>query len=332
MSHSFKTILIADAGSTKTDWKLIVMQSESIAADPGVTTCRAVSPGINAAHSSDSVITASIREAYDQLAATLSSSAVITPGAAREILSGISFIHFYGAGCRGELACDRIAKELKRTFGEAHIEVSSDLLCAARALLGNEPGIIAILGTGSNSALYDGESFVENTPSLGFILGDEGSGSYIGKKLLSDVLKGICPNIVCRTIMDRAQLKLDEVIAKVYRSDNPAAYLASYTRQLSELLNWSDSENHEERDGAEYAENLLVSAFEDFFRRNLTQYLHQDIKPEVSIVGSIAKVFHTQLEKGASRCGFRIKRILPSPIEGVSEYHLNEYSNEDPRY
>lgn len=332
MSEIFTPILIADAGSTKVAWKLMLLSQ-----NPGESPCCPITldvstPGINAVHSSDSLISESIREAAAKLSEAITSETELSPDNAKRLIANVNQIYFYGAGCRGEKACGRISSELERHFGAKKIEVASDLLCAARALLGKEEGIIAILGTGSNSALYDGNDFIENTPALGYILGDEGSGAYIGKRLLSDIFKGVCPDIVSRTIIDERSLSLDDVITTVYRSDAPAAFLASFTRDLSEILKWKDSEVEEKRIGADYAEALLSDAFETFVRRNLLQYLRTGVKPEINAVGSIAKVFRKQLEAGAARCGFSLGKILASPIEDLCQYHLNEFQNENRKH
>jgi N-acetylglucosamine kinase-like BadF-type ATPase len=219
----------------------------------------------------------------------------------------ITHIHFYGAGCTPEKAI--LLKGILLTFfPQAEISVESDLLGAARSLCGKEKGIACILGTGSNSCEYDGEKIVSNVSPLGYILGDEGSGAVLGKRLVGDCLKRQLPEAICQAFLKETRLSPAEIIDKVYRQPQANRFLASLTPFLS--AHRETPEIHA----------LLLSCFTDFFRRNVMQYEYQ--RKEVHFTGSIAWFFKEEVTEAAHALNIRTGKFIKSPIQGLTIYHL----------
>ena len=203
-----------------------------------------------------------------------------------------------------------MANLLREVFPQAEtIEAHSDLLGSARALCGHNYGIASILGTGANSCLYDGTSIVMNTPAMGYILGDEGSGASLGKRLLHDLYKGVLSEKVKASFEAETGLVMPEIINKVYRQPLPNRFLAS----LSTFI-------HTHLDVPEMRQ-LVIDTFVDFFRFNIAPYQRPDLP--VSFVGSIAYFFESELREAAESQGFTLGTILRSPIEGLIRFHNN---------
>lgn len=282
-----KKIIVADAGSTKTDWMLI-------SPEEGVDKMlRHTTEGINAAITPDEEIASSIADV-----------------AAREGWNGdeIEEVHFYGAGCVGDQISSRVRFRLSSAWSKAEVDVQSDLLGAARALHQNNPGIACILGTGSNSCLYDGKAIVANVPSLGFILGDEGSGTALGKRLISDVFKGELPQQVSDKFLEYLGMTLPEIIDKVYRRPNPNRFLASVVPFIKDNL-WNP-----------YIFALVLKEMTAFIKRNVAKYDNARRLP-IGFVGSIAWYFKEQLQDATDACGYKIGDIIRSPAEALARYH-----------
>ena len=274
--------LIADSGSTKTDW---TGGNEKINYPIIQTT------GINPFHqSAEDIQHILIHELLPQL-----------PG---EVTW--DEIYFYGAGCTPEKS--KLLKGiLQSIFLTAHIEVESDLLGAARALCGNQPGIACILGTGSNSCLYDGKHIVSNVSPLGYILGDEGSGAVLGKRLAGDCLKRQLPEKICKSFLETFGLTPATIIDKVYRQPQANRFLASLTPFLS--AHREIPEIHQ----------LLVSCFTDFFRRNVMQYPYK--QHAIHFTGSIAWYFQEEVKEAAKNWDIQPGLFIKSPIERLKEFH-----------
>lgn len=275
-------ILIADSGSTKTDW--CIGSSFTIQ-----------TKGINPFHQSEEVIQQILTNE-------------LLPQMPEEVL--IDAIYFYGAGCTPEKS-PIIQRALSHCFPQCTIEVNSDLLGAARALCGKSPGIACILGTGSNSCFYDGKQITSNVSPLGYILGDEGSGAVLGKRLVGDCLKKQLPEDICRSFLNTFKLTPAQIIEKVYRQPQANRFLASLTPFLSA-----------HREVAEIHQ-LLVSCFTDFFQRNVWQYDYQQYA--VHFVGSIAWHFQEEVKEAAQASGIETGHFIKNPIDKLVEFHLSNH-------
>lgn len=217
-------------------------------------------------------------------------------------------VYFYGAGC-GTIEKKKIMESSLVAQFRSPVTVESDLLGAARGLLVNNPGLACILGTGSNSCLYDGREIVMSVPSLGYVLGDEGSSAYMGKLLVADVIRGIAPEDIGRMFVEKYNVSQNIMMDEVYSNSLPSRSLARYAPFLREHLD------------DEYVHNLVYDAFMSFFRRNIFRYDYASTP--LSFVGSTAVMFSDVLEKAASDFGASISKIIRSSMPGLIEYHSN---------
>lgn len=279
-------ILIADCGSTKIDWCLL--QKTKVAKQ--IFTC-----GINA-----------VMTTADEIRERIKSELIPELG---NLASEVTAVFFYGAGCISPQVCGNVARALKANLLSAEIiEVYSDLVAAARALCGHDPGIACILGTGSNSCLYDGKDITDNISPLGFILGDEGSGAVLGKLFIGDVLKKQMPHEICTRFLDEYNLDLLTIIRKVYREPQPNRFLASVTPFLSKNIDVPE------------IRALVLTSFRSFFRRNICNYADFDSFP-VNFIGSVAYYFRDVLSEAADAEGCTLGRVVKSPMSGLINYH-----------
>ncbi|MBJ2166443.1 MAG: ATPase [Muribaculaceae bacterium] len=278
-------ILIADCGSTKTDWCVV---REGIV-EKQVFTC-----GMNAVMLTE-------EEMRSRMAAELVPELECYADA-------IEAVYFYGAGCISPEVCANVERAIRASINAQDVEVHTDLLAAARALCGRRPGIACILGTGSNSCFYDGEKICDNVSPLGYILGDEGSGAVLGKLLVGDVLKGQLPAELCEKFLRKYDLTMLDIIRKVYREPQGNRFLASVTPFLIENIN--EKEVHD----------LVLGSFKAFFRRNISHYAGR-CAPEVNFIGSIAYYYRDVLAEAARECGYSVGTVLKSPMEGLIKFH-----------
>lgn len=278
-------ILIADCGSTKIDWCLV---SEGEVKKEIFTT------GMNA-------LMLTVEEMKARIADELVPQLPCRP-------DEISEVHYYGAGCVGGDVNENVAEAIRANIPAPVIEVASDLLAAARALCGKEPGIACIIGTGSNSCYYDGKEIVDNVSPLGYILGDEGSGAVLGKLLVGDVLKNQLPRELCEKFLAEYELDRLTIIKRVYREPQANRFLASLTPFL--IHNIEEPAIH----------RLVLNSFKSFFVRNITNYARYKELP-VNFVGSIAYYYGEVLGEAAASVGCHIGRIIKSPMEGLLSYH-----------
>lgn len=277
-------ILVADSGSTKTTWMV---------ADDFGTIRQFQSLGINPFFRTTDDILAELRPLF-----------------AGEHLP-LDEIHFYGAGVVNEEKADVIRKALERVFGNVRSEVASDMLGAARALCGNQSGIVCILGTGSNACYYNGSTIVRGIPPMGFILGDEGSGAVIGRQLVGDYFKEVMPPNLREKFVARFHITKDDVLERVYRTEKPNRYLAGFTIFLSE--------NKDES----YCRDLLRNQFRAFLQRNVMK-LTESAELPVSFNGSIAWHFSDILQEIVQEEGLILGKILKEPIEALMEFHRSK--------
>ena len=276
-------ILIADSGSTKTDWCLV---------DNGVLVKQIFTKGTNPFFQTEDEISAEVSE---NLLPYLDTAKV-------------DAVWFYGAGCafpeKNEIVRAAIARHL-----DVPIEVGSDLLGAARGLCGRQPGIACILGTGSNSCFYDGKEIVSNVSPLGFILGDEGSGAVLGKMLVGDVLKNQLPAALKEEFLARYELTPAIILERVYKKPFPNRFLASLSPFLVEHLDVPE------------IHTLVLNGFKAFFDRNVKQYDYKQYP--VHLIGSLAFYYRPVLQEAAEQTGVRLGTIKQSPMEGLISYHSN---------
>lgn len=218
-------------------------------------------------------------------------------------------VYFYGAGCATKEKIKIMESSLVAQF-RTPVQVESDLLGAARGLLVHEPGLACILGTGSNSCLYDGCEIVRTVPPLGYILGDEGSSAYLGKVFVADVLKGFAPSDLVHRFYERFMLNSNMLMDAVYTTSLPSRELAKFAPFLAENL-----------DNA-YVYQMVYAAIMRFFARNLVAYDYRNTP--VSIVGSTAVQFKDVLLRAAVDFGVKIAKIIPYSMPGLIEYHARD--------
>ncbi len=278
-------ILIADSGSTKTDWCL--MRDSD-------TTLVIQTQGINPYHQAQEAIGLVLAEE-------------LLPQLKGYVKEQPLKVIFYGAGCANDNACQRVEDAIHKVLGYTDITIHSDLLGAARALCGHEEGIACVLGTGSNSCLYDGEKIVANVPALGYILGDEGSSAVLGRRLVGDCLKNQLPEAIRDEFLVEYGLTQEIILEKVYREPLANRFLASLTPFLSKYREVPE------------VRRLLVESFVDFFVRNVKQYRRPWLP--IHFVGSVANAFSSELKEAAESLGMELGTILKSPIEGLARYH-----------
>ena len=265
-------ILIADSGSTKTKWGYT---------EDGVTLVRTIeTEGINPVLQSAEVIERILGEVD---------------------FSNVDKVRFYGAGCAECANLQTLKQLLVSHAGTDDVVVQSDIVGAAIALFGNKPGIACILGTGSNSINWDGSMIERNIHAGGFILGDEGSGSVLGKWLISDFIKGLTPEWMTKILRDEYHLDYFTVIEHVHRQPMPNRWLAQFAKLLGAHRN------------DEYVHNLLVGEFRRFFERNVMRYEGYGSLP-VGFIGSIAYVFEDELREAALQYGINVAKIMKTPF------------------
>ena len=178
---------------------------------------------------------------------------------------------------------------------------------AARGLLVRRSGLACILGTGSNSCLYNGQEIVKNVPPLGYILGDEGSGAYLGKVFIADILKDIAPNQLKREFFERYSININMIMDEIYTNSLPSRSLAKYSAFLSDHI-----------DDA-YVYQLVYSAFMLFFNRNIAAYDYRN--QPVCFVGATAVRFRSVLDHAAADFGVKISKVVPNSMPGLVEFH-----------
>ena len=277
-------ILIADCGSTKIDW--CILKGDKLVKQFFTT-------GVNA-----------LLMPEDKIRATFETE--LKPQVEG---SEIFEVYYYGAGCLSEEICSNVSRSIASVIPSATtISVNSDLLAAARALCGRNPGIACILGTGSNSCYYDGEKICDNVSPLGYILGDEGSGAVLGKLLVGDVLKKQLPAELCEKFLKQFNLDRMKIIENVYKKPAPNRFLASLSPFL--IQNIEEPAIH----------RLVLNAFNSFFVRNIENYANFKEVP-VSFVGSVGFYYREVLDEAAKALDITIGTVIKSPMEGLLKYH-----------
>ena len=273
-------ILIADSGSTKTEWRGIGNDNSQ--------TC--FTKGINPFH-----------QTYEEIIKSLEDDFTLDR-------SSIDEIHFYGAGCANEDKINLVHNALKAFFNTDNITVDSDLTGAARSLCGNKKGIACIIGTGSNSCLYDGKNVTDNVSPLGYIIGDEGSGAVMGKKLLGDILKKQLPEHVIELFYQEYNTDRAEILDNIYKKPLANRYMAKFTRFLSKHIEIFE------------IDQFVTNAIDEFIKRNLLNY-NNVLHLEINFTGSIAYHFQDQLKKALNNNNLTLGTITQAPMDGLEAYH-----------
>lgn len=215
-------------------------------------------------------------------------------------------VYFYGAGCANKEKNRNIESSVIAQF-KTHATVESDILGAARGMLIHDNGLVGILSTGANSCLYDGTNINKSIRSCGYIMGDEGSEAYLGKKLVGDVLKGIAPEEITERFFSKFHTDPDSVMDAVYMSGLPNRTLADYSLFLAENIDHM------------YCRSMVYNGFMTFFRRNISFYDYANTK--LSAVGTCCNMYRSIFEDAAANFGVKINKIAVSPIMGLVEYH-----------
>ena len=276
-------IIIADGGSTKTNWCLI---------DDAGTRIYFNTEGYNPYFIDTPGITASLRKSLPD---TLD-------------IPALSEVYYYGAGCSTPEKKETVAAAMRAVFTAANVYVGHDLLAAARALLGLQPGFAAILGTGTNTALYDGQDVTLNIDSLGYFLGDEGSGSFIGKRLLRDYMRGYLPDGLQDIFHDTYQLDNEQIFDRLYNQPLPNRFLASFAKFAYDNNNVS------------YCRDIVLEGFNTFFD-NLVVHYPNYRDHSFNCIGSVGYNFRDALTQAAKAHHMQVGKIIRSPIDDLVTYH-----------
>lgn len=274
--------LIIDSGSTKCDW-VILTENAEIATE---------TIGLNP-----------LFHPSEKIAAVIQENSTLV-----EWREAITEIHFYGAGCATDSLKSVVENGLKRVFSNARIQVESDLMATIYATFRGEPTISCILGTGSNACYFDGKSIQQHIPALGFILGDEGSGAYLGKQLLTRFLYKQLPQSLEKAFVAETNLDKAQIIQHVYREPNANVYLASFVKFLV-------------KHRSEIAiQEMVYNGFKAFNQLHVCGYPKYASTP-THYVGSIAYLFQDELKKSCAELGICLGSILQKPMDGLIDYH-----------
>jgi glucosamine kinase len=278
-------ILIADSGSTKTNWRLV---------DEAGTGASFYTEGYNPYFVNAGYISNSL-------------NANLPSYITREF---ITEIHFYGAGCASGKD-DIIQTALQSVFPAAQVFIAMDLLAAARALLGTNAGFAAILGTGTNTCLYDGHTIIRNIDSLGFVMGDEGSGAVIGKKLLADYMRGSMPEHIRSLFWNTYHLDATALMHTIYSLPLANRYCAGFCNFVGDHI--EDA----------YLQELVANCFREFFQNLVSRYPSY-AEYSFNSVGSVAFHFSNILSEVSREFGMRTGKIICSPMDGLVDYHVHQ--------
>jgi len=278
-------IIIADGGSTKTNWCLVTGEGKKVYFN---------TEGYNPYFSGTDYIVKSLKET---LPIDLE-------------LDEITEVNYYGAGCSTDEMRKIVEDAMQAVFTKSKVFIGHDLLAAARALLGHNEGFAAILGTGTNTCIYNGREVTHNIDSGAYILGDEGSGCYIGKKLLADYLRGYMPEAVRKNFWETFKLTPDDINEIVYTQPRANRFCASFSKFV-----------YDSPVNIEYSRNIVRTSFEDFFRNLVTHYPDYQ-KYTFNCIGSVGYNFRNVLEELVVENGMVVGNIIRSPIDNLVKFHL----------
>lgn len=275
-------ILICDCGSTKAEWTLL---------DGNDVAKRFITNGFNPNFTDNLTMNIIIGEAINSIDN-----------------QNVSSVYFYGSGCGSDGNQLKIKLIFSKLCPQAKAEVHPDTLAACHALFGKNPGVACILGTGSNACVYDGENITQSVASLGFMLGDEGSGCHIGKRIVHDYFLGIMPEDLRAKFDEKYHLNRDAFLKRVYQGEQPSRYLAEFTMFAMEYI-----EN-------QYIKNIVGECFEEFM--NVEMRLDASLH-DIAFVGSVAFTFKGILLQVLENHNIKCSKIIKSPMDGLIEYYQN---------
>jgi glucosamine kinase len=275
--------LIADSGSTKCEWCLVADSKKK----------KIITQGISPYFLSEEQVLNILQKELT--------------GKIKNI--EVDEVYYYGTGLGSQENAKFIKRILKKIFPAALIETRIDLLAAARAVCGHDKGIACILGTGSNSCYYDGKKIVKNSPGLGYVLGDEGSGAYLGKRVIQYYLYNTFDEDLMLRFKKQFNTNITEILENVYTKPQPNRYLASFTIFLAENR------------GHYMVENIIEDGLNDFFFTHLYKYRESWLYP-ISFVGSVAYGFKDVLKMLCGTYELELGKILKQPMDGLVEYHI----------
>jgi glucosamine kinase len=277
-------ILVADSGSSKTDWLLAVPEQEPLQFKTG---------GLNPYFLSEKEM---VKILQDQGADLIAHTAEITE------------IYFFGAGCSSPDRHEIVSNALSQLFPKAYISIDSDLLASAYATCGHEKGLCCVLGTGSNISFFDGEEVHSGKHGLGYVLGDEGSGTWFGKALITDFLYGNMPADIHALFNEKYALTKETVINNVYQQPRANSYLASFAKFLNSIRQ------------TDYVQNLLKKGFQEFIDTDIKSYHQQYHRYKCHFVGSIAFVFADELKAVCEENEVQVGKIIRQPIYDLMQF------------
>ncbi|KFF27649.1 ATPase [Chryseobacterium vrystaatense] len=278
-------VAIVDSGSTKSDWvilddfKKVFLKTETIGFNPNFINRELIVPEIEK-----------------------NSSLIL-------VKNSITKIFFYGSGCGVKKNCETIEEELKKIFTKAEIIVKEDLMAAAYAAYSGKPAVVCILGTGSNSCYFDGENLKIELPSLGFLVGDEGSGSAIGKQLVRRYFMKKLPADLHEEFEQNYKLTVEEALKHMYHSPRPNAWLADFNKFVIE------------RKDHPYFRDMVYEEMKNFFEYQVIPY-QQSKDAEINFIGSIAYYYEQTLRSVAEEFHLNVGHVVQKPIESLVDYHI----------
>lgn len=277
-------MIVADGGSTKTNWCLIKESDTEVFFN---------TEGYNPFFVNTEYVVGSLQKSLPDDLQT----------------EEVREVHFYGAGVHGESKANTLHTAFRTVFPNATVSVGHDLLAAARALLGNQPGFVAILGTGANTCLYDGEQLTHHIDSAAFILGDEGSGAYIGKQILTDYIRGYMPEAVQQKFRETYQLTPSQILDEIYTKPLPNRFCASFSRFAFD----NDV-------AGDYTVRIIKNSFHQFFSNLVSRY--PDYRNySFNCIGSVGYTFKDILAETAGTFGMTVGSIIRSPINNLVKFH-----------
>ncbi|SDS26093.1 BadF-type ATPase [Polaribacter sp. KT25b] len=279
-------ILIADGGSTKADWIAINKDKNEA--------FRVRTLGLNPEVISEVELKNRIINMFQLI----------------KIKKEVTEIFFYGAGCGTPVATKILKDVLESIFINAKVVVAEDMLAAVYAVAGNKPAIVCILGTGSNSCYFDGENIHMKTPSLGYVIMDEASGNYFGKRLLRAYYYDRMPKKIAEKFESQFNMEADFVKKNLYREQNPNMYLANFAQFMFEFKE------------DKYIKKIIKKGFQEFFKYRVLPFEKGDETP-LYFIGSIAFYFRDILEEVAEKYDLKITDVIQRPIDNLLEYHKN---------